>query len=134
MAQPYVIVFDGGSLGNPGKGYGSYLLISPTGKKVHQELDFSDDLPRMTNNQAEYRTLIEALKHLRELLAERASSTTVRVEGDSQLVLNQLSGTWKVKNLGLQILHAEAREILAAFGSVELKWHPRARSVRILGH
>ncbi len=88
----------------------------------------------MTNNQAEYRTLIEALRNLRQLLAERSSSSSVRVEGDSQLVLNQLGGTWKVKNEGLRALHAEAKEALAAFGSVEFRWHPRQRSVDILGH
>ncbi|MBX3069905.1 MAG: ribonuclease HI family protein [Thermomicrobiales bacterium] len=133
-AHPYVVIFDGGSLGNPGKGYGSYLLVSPTGRQVHRELDFSEDNPVMTNNQAEYRTLIEALLNLRELLADRSATAAVRIEGDSQLVLNQLKGTWKVKNEGLRLLHTEARAILPSFGSVEFRWHPRERSVKILGH
>lgn len=132
--DPYVIIFDGGSKGNPGNGYGSYLLVSPTGREVHEELDYADQYPMMTNNQAEYRTLIQALRHLRELLADRATTVNVRVEGDSQLVLNQLSGQWKIKNQGLRELHAEASTILPDFGRVEFRWHPRERSVRILGH
>ncbi len=133
-ADPYVIIFDGGSKGNPGHGYGSYLLVSPTGREIHQELDYAEQYPMMTNNQAEYRTLIRALQRLRELLAERAETSSVRVEGDSQLVLNQLSGRWKIKNPGLRELHAEASGILPAFQKVEFRWHPRERSVRILGH
>jgi ribonuclease HI len=88
----------------------------------------------MTNNQAEYRTVIEALRHLATLLGDRASSETVRIEGDSQLVLSQLKGTWKVRNPGLRLLHQEALELLQTFGKVEYSWHPRMRSVKILGH
>ncbi|MGE3799060.1 MAG: ribonuclease HI family protein [Thermomicrobiales bacterium] len=128
------MVFDGGSLGNPGRGYGSYLLISPTGRKVHAALDFSEDGSIITNNQAEYLTLIEAFRHLHALLGERSSNVFVRVEGDSQLVLNQLSGRWKVKNEKLRELQATATGMMKGFREVELKWHPRARSVRVLGH
>ncbi len=130
----YNVIFDGGSLGNPGKGYGSYLLVSPTGREVHRELDYSQDSPMMTNNQAEYRTLIEALTHLQELLGERAEKADVLVEGDSQLVLNQLKGSWKVRNAGLRDLHARARELAESFGEITYQWHPRSRSVSILGH
>ena len=131
---PYVVIFDGGSRGNPGHGYGSYLLVSPAGRQIHEELDYAARYPRMTNNQAEYRTLIAALLRLRDLLGERAGQTKVRVEGDSQLVLSQLAGKWKIKNSGLRTLHAEASEVIEAFQTVEFQWHPRSRSVQILGH
>lgn len=88
----------------------------------------------MTNNQAEYQTLIEAMAHLQELLGDRTGSAAVSVEGDSQLVLNQLGGSWKVKNAGLRSLHARASELAGSFGEISYRWHPRARSVRILGH
>jgi ribonuclease HI len=133
-ANPYVVIFDGGALGNPGKGYGSYVLDSPTGERIQQSIEYPVSEGPMTNNQAEYRTLIEALRHLRELLGDRAASETVRIEGDSQLVLFQLNGSWKVRNQLLKGLHARARDLLEAFGDVEFAWHPRARSVRILGH
>jgi ribonuclease H / adenosylcobalamin/alpha-ribazole phosphatase len=56
------------------------------------------------------------------------------VEGDSQLVLNQMAGAWKIKNLALQALHGEANRAASAFGEVVYEWHPRSRSVRLLGH
>lgn len=132
--QPYVIIFDGGALGNPGKGYGSYVLDSPAGRRIQNSVKYPTNNGLMTNNQAEYRTLIDALGHLLELLGDRASSETVRIEGDSQLVLSQLSGAWKVRNPGLKVLHSEARELLQRFGDAQFAWHPRARSVEILGH
>ena len=88
----------------------------------------------MTNNQAEYRTLIAALEHLSRILGDRAGTATVRIEGDSQLVLNQVQGKWKVKNAGLQVLHKSARNAIAPFGSVSMHGIRRARSVKILGH
>jgi ribonuclease HI len=133
-AHPYVVIFDGGALGNPGQGYGSYVLDSPTGQRIRHSIEYPASDGPMTNNQAEYQTLIEALGHLRELLGDRASSETVRIEGDSQLVLYQLDGSWKVRNQVLKELHARACDLLEAFGEVEFAWHPRARSVRILGH
>ncbi len=130
----YVVIFDGGSIGNPGKGYGSYLLQSPTGREVHERVEFPEFNGPMTNNQAEYRTLIKALLHLIELLGDRVSTTTVRIEGDSQLVLFQLEGRWKVKHEGLKPLHAEASRLLAQFSGFRCVWHSRERSVSILGH
>jgi ribonuclease HI len=132
--RPYVIVFDGGSLGNPGKGYGSYVLINPMGRELREQLEFPPDWGPLTNNQAEYHTLIRAFEHLAEQLGERKARERVRVEGDSQLVLYQISGKWKVKNAGLRPLRDRAQQLMDDFASVEVAWHPRARSVRILGH
>ena len=130
----YRLVFDGGSLGNPGHGYGSYHVTSPRGGTLHEKLDFADRGDQVTNNQAEYLTLIRALEHLRDRLGERAKDAAVEIRGDSQLVINQLNGRWKVRNAELQPLFERARSILAEFGNVDLRWHERANSVEILGH
>lgn len=125
------IVFDGGSLGNPGKGYGSFD-VRVDGQSIRlQREDFGDDI---TNNQAEYRTLIEAMRWLAGHLGDRASNAHVVVRGDSQLVLNQLNGLWKVKNEGLRTLHEQASMARDAFAGTTLVWQPRARSVERLGH
>jgi ribonuclease HI len=124
-------VFDGGSRGNPGEGYGSFELRSPTGKKVADKLVFGD---QVTNNQAEYLTLISALERLLELLGDRAQRARLIVRGDSQLVIRQLQGAWKVRNPELKPLHARAVELLRQFGSYELVWQPRQESVKVLGH
>jgi ribonuclease HI len=127
----YEIVFDGGALGNPGKGYGSYEITSNGSVVRHQREDYGDNV---TNNQAEYQTLIEALKWLATTLGSSASSATVVVNGDSLLVLNQLLGKWKVKNEGLRPLHGEAARLIRQFRSVSLVWHARINSVKRLGH
>jgi len=130
----YEIVFDGGSLGNPGKGYGSYILFTPDGGVRRQKLDYSDRGPRVTNNQAEYLTLIRSLEWLRENLGASAAEATVSIWGDSNLVVNQVNGTWKVKNVDLQPLVDQARAALKGFGAWSIKWHDRSKSVRLLGH
>ncbi|HEV2066538.1 MAG TPA: ribonuclease HI family protein [Thermomicrobiales bacterium] len=127
----YCIVFDGGSLGNPGKGYGSYEITLGDAVVRHHREDYGD---RVTNNQAEYLTLIRALQWLLESTGDAAGATRILVNGDSQLVLNQLMGRWKVKNEGLRVLYEQASRLITRFKDVELVWHPRAKSVERLGH
>jgi ribonuclease HI len=133
-ANPYVVTFDGGADPNPGKGYGSFHISSPTGNELLERRDYSADGQKVTNNQAEYRTLIEALAFLRNKLGERAHVEHVRVDGDSQLVINQVSGKWKVRQEELKPLRAEAARLATEFGSIEFHWHRRSNSVRLLGH
>jgi ribonuclease HI len=127
----FTVTFDGGALGNPGKGYGSYHIVGPDGYEARDRLEYGD---RVTNNQAEYRTLIAALDRLQRDHAALHLGGHVVVRGDSQLVVNQVNGQWKVKNAELQPLHRQAIALLHDFNSVELIWHRRLESVRILGH
>lgn len=128
----YTIVFDGGALGNPGKGYGSYKIFSADRSEVaHERCDFGDNV---TNNQAEYRTLIAALDHLTRIAGSNVSSVRVQILSDSMLVVQQLLGKWKIKNDGLRVLHGEASGRLQRFHSRSLTWHDRSNSVAILGH
>ncbi|MGI8477811.1 MAG: ribonuclease HI family protein [Thermomicrobiales bacterium] len=130
----YQIVFDGGSLGNPGKGYGSYRITGPDGSEIVERLDFSRNGEIVTNNQAEYRTLIEALRRLADACGAATGAASLTVNGDSLLVINQLLGKWKVKNADLRPLHCEAKSLVASFARVDLRWHDRSKSVAILGH
>ena len=130
----YTLIFDGGAIGNPGRGYGSFLVTNARGATIGDRLDFSPGGESITNNQAEYLTLIGALVRLKEVLGDRAGQATVDIRGDSQLVINQLLGRWKINNADLKPLHERARSLLDAFGRTELRWHDRANSVRALGH
>lgn len=132
--RTFTVVFDGGSLGNPGRGYGSYKLFDAGGELFHEELSYEARGNRVTNNEAEYLTLIAALGRLAEILGERASTADVSILGDSMLVVNQLAGSWKVKKPELRPLHAEALAGLRRFGRYRLQWHDRSNSVRLLGH
>ena len=127
----FTVVFDGGSLGNPGQGYGSYQIVGAGGVVGGRRVEYGDGV---TNNQAEYRTLIHALEDVRGLAGDAAPRTTVAVRGDSSLVVNQVTGRWKVKHPDLQPLHRQAGELLRAFGRTDVAWQPRAASVRVLGH
>jgi ribonuclease HI len=127
----YTIVFDGGSLGNPGLGYGSYEISGPEGSTTARKLEFGDD---MTNNQAEFHALIAGLQTLLETAGQDPQNLSLAVRGDSQLVIRGLKGEWKIKHPGLQPLFNQARNLLSDFGRVDLAWHPRAKSVRTFGH
>jgi ribonuclease HI len=129
-----MIVFDGGAIGNPGKGYGSFEIRSEGRPPFRRRLEFSPNGELVTNNEAEYRTLIGALSGLAEELGPEAAESSVHILGDSQLVINQLTGAWKVRQASLRPLHAEASRQLCRFRSHTLRWQPRSESVRLLGH
>ena len=130
----YTIVFDGGAKGNPGHGYGSYEIGTRNGRRKQQRLDFGDQI---TNNEAEYLTLIAALEGLAAMIVRhdrQPADFSVSIRGDSQLVVQQLLGHWKVNGPNIRPLHERARLLLDRFGRTDLAWHPRANSVRTLGH
>jgi ribonuclease HI len=134
--QPdYVLVFDGGSLGNPGPGYGSYALIRASeGKKQVVRLDFGGE---MTSNEAEYDTLIAGLRDLIQRLTEAKRSPSefsIEVRGDSSLAINQVSGVWKARDERMRARRNQVRELLGRFAASRLVLQPRQESVRILGH
>lgn len=129
-----MLVCDGGSLGNPGKGYGSFQLTDREGFRELRRLDLGD---WMTNNQAEYLTLItglEAALRQAETRGCRPEDVCISVRTDSQLVVEQLLGRWKVRHPNLRPLHAKAASLLARFGRRDVAWQPRSETLSILGH
>ncbi|MDQ4045199.1 MAG: ribonuclease HI family protein [Chloroflexota bacterium] len=127
----YDVIFDGGAKGNPGLGYGSYQIARDGAVIAHTRLDYGDNV---TNNQAEYMTLLNALQWLADDLGDAASSAKVEVHGDSQLVIKQLSGEWKIKDARLRQIAMETRAQMDRFQDVSLTWHRRDISVELLGH
>lgn len=130
----YRIVFDGGSIGNPGKGYGSYRITGPDCDSGIRRLEFSTNGEIVSNNQAEYRSLLAALLTLPEWAKRPAGEIAVDIFGDSKLVIEQLSGRWKVKHPDMKTWHGKVKEVLTAYGESTLTWHDRSNSVRELGH
>ncbi len=132
--QPIEIIFDGGSRGNPGFGYGSYALRWPGRAEQIVQLKFGQ---QVTNNEAEYDTLIAALeatlKRLRDAGADPQTARLI-IRGDSLLVLNQIKGEWKCKEPRLRPRMIHARQLLGNFKEAKLIHHKRAKSVEILGH
>ncbi|MEZ4863942.1 MAG: reverse transcriptase-like protein [Caldilineaceae bacterium] len=132
--QPIGIIFDGGSKGNPGRGYGSYALRWPGEPQQVVRLQFGN---HVTNNEAEYDTLITALEAVSKRLRDGgADLATARLEirGDSLLVVNQVRGEWQCKEARLQLRRDRVRSLLKPFGDWHLTHHDRANSVEVLGH
>jgi ribonuclease HI len=134
-----VVIFDGGSQGNPGSGYGSYGLKFNFTKPPSREweikrLRFGDD---MTNNEAEYATLLRALDEVQSRIehADRLPQEfSIEIRGDSSLVINQVTGEWKAKDDRMRRLREAVRRQLTRFKSNRLIQHPREESVKVLGH
>ncbi len=119
-AGAVVINADGGSRGNPGPaGYGA-VVFDAAGTVLAER---SAALGVTTNNVAEYSGLIAGLQAALELGATRV---TARL--DSKLVVEQMSGRWKIKNSDLQTLAAAAQDLLRRFDRVDFEWVPRAQN------
>jgi ribonuclease H / adenosylcobalamin/alpha-ribazole phosphatase len=117
----FVVEADGGSRGNPGPaGYGAVVKDAATGETLMETAEY---VGHATNNVAEYKGLIAGLRAARKLDPE----ATVRVRMDSKLVVEQMSGRWKIKHPGMRPLAAEARKILPA-DAVTYEWIPRERN------
>ena len=101
---------DGGSRGNPGPGALGFVLTDPEGKEREARGEY---LGTVTNNVAEYRALIAGLE-----AAARLGARSVRVVMDSELVVRQMTGEYRVKNEGLKPLHREARQRAVALAEV----------------
>jgi ribonuclease HI/quercetin dioxygenase-like cupin family protein len=128
------VVFDGGSRGNPGQGYGSFLVQAPGRKPVIKRLEFGDNY---TNNQAEYDSLIGSLDYIIERLnttGRTPDQVQLDIKTDSDLVVNQILGNFKVKDAGLRKRHDQATSLLGQFADWTISWHPRDESVKLLGH
>lgn len=124
------LVFDGGSEGNPGRGYGSYRLTINGAARPVKRLRFGGGV---TNNEAEYDTLIAALEEI-QAKSRDLGRTTLQIRGDSQLVIKQLTGEWRAKDPRMAARRDRALGLLAPLRAWRAAWHDRRESVAILGH
>ena len=116
----YVIEADGGARGNPGPAAYGTVVRDDTGTVVAELAAY---LGETTNNVAEYSGLVAGLRLVRDL--DPAASVEVRM--DSKLVVEQMSGRWKIKHEGMRRLAGEAREALPP-KQVRYTWVPRAQN------
>jgi len=119
-SSPAVANTDGASRGNPGPAAYGCVYSTADGVVLCGE---GAAFGVATNNVAEYRGAIAALERLLRWKVDR-----VVLRLDSQLVVRQLNGSYRVKDAGLKPLHARAMELIARFSSVELQHVPRAEN------
>lgn len=117
-----IVEADGGSRGNPGPaGYGAVVREAASGEALAET---AESLGVATNNVAEYRGLIAGLTKA----AEIAPDADVEVRMDSKLVVEQMSGRWRIKHPDMKPLALEARGLASGFTSVRYVWIPRERN------
>ncbi|MFJ3668192.1 bifunctional RNase H/acid phosphatase [Streptomyces sp. NPDC090106] len=119
--REFIVEADGGSRGNPGPaGYGSVVIDAVTGETLVERAEF---IGVATNNVAEYRGLLAGLRAAHEL--DPAASVHVRM--DSKLVVEQMSGRWKIKHPDMKPLALDAARIHPP-DRVTYEWIPREQN------
>jgi probable phosphoglycerate mutase len=113
-----VAYIDGGARGNPGPAGFGVRIEEADGTLVEE---FAESIGTATNNVAEYSALLAALEW-----AKRHGRDQLHVRSDSLLLVQQMLGNYKVKNAGLQPLHAKARVLAREIGKVTFEHVGRA--------
>lgn len=121
MSRALIVEADGGSRGNPGPaGYGAVVLDPESGEALAEAAEF---IGTATNNVAEYKGLVAGLRAAHALDPQ----ARIRVRMDSKLVVEQMSGRWKIKHPDMKPLAAEAGAVFPP-GQVTYEWIPRAQN------
>lgn len=117
-----VLFTDGGARGNPGPAGIGVVLIDPKGKVLGE---IADAIGIATNNVAEYKALIAGLE-----LALETGVTELEVRADSELVVQQVQGNWKIRNDALRGLAARAQGLSSRFETFTIRHVRRAENAR----
>lgn len=104
---------DGGARGNPGPAAIAAVVSDPDGQVVFEA---HETIGRATNNVAEYRALILGIEKAAEL-----GATEIELVGDSELVVKQVRGEYRVKDAGLKPLHSAAQQALGNFAEWQIR-------------
>jgi len=121
MTHKVIIEADGGSRGNPGPaGSGAVLIDAETGAILAELAIF---IGIATNNVAEYKAVLAAI----ELANEIVPSAQLHVRMDSKLVVEQMSGRWKIKNGGMQELSSQMASAIGV-REISFEWIPREQN------
>jgi ribonuclease HI len=120
VSSTLIVSCDGAARGNPGPAGAGAQLTTPDGEVV---AEIAEGLGETTNNVAEYTAVIMGLERAREL-----GGTDVLLRSDSQLLINQISGVYKVRTPHLQPLHRRVLQLAAGFERIRFEHVPRARN------
>jgi len=119
-----IINTDGASRGNPGPASYGFIIKTKDGLILHQE---GQKIGEDTNNVAEYTGALKAFEYVRDYLSKKGPHK-IRFQADSQLVIRQLAGIYKIKNPRLKIIYQKIVAILPELGEVEFHHVPRAEN------
>lgn len=120
--EKVIIYCDGGARNNPGPAAIGAVMEWQGGSKN----GYSEYLGKATNNEAEYRAVVFALKKAKQLFGkEKANNLEIEIKSDSELLVNQLNGRYKIKDQDLQPLFFEIWNLKSDFAEVKFVQIPR---------
>ena len=124
--QKLIIYTDGGARGNPGPAAIGVVIQETENKEQETGKYYSETIGETTNNVAEYKAIIFALRKAKALLnGKKAGETELEIKSDSELIVSQLNGKYQIKDKELQPLFVEVWNLKQNFKSVEFKLIPR---------
>jgi ribonuclease HI len=125
--KKFIIYTDGGSRGNPGKAGIGVVICNEMGQEVKKFGEYIGD--NLTNNDAEYQAIIFALKKFKAVFGKTlAKNTDIEIRADSELVVKQLSGEYRLENPKIQQFFIEIWNLKFDFKSVKFKHIPREKN------
>ena len=125
--KKFIIYTDGGSRGNPGKAGIGVVICNEKDQEVKKYGEYIGD--NLTNNDAEYSAVIFALKKFKALFGKKlAENTDIEIRADSELVVKQLNGQYRLENPKIQQFFIEIWNLKFDFQSVKFKHIPREKN------
>ena len=120
MTETLTLEFDGGSRGNPGPAGIGVVVRAEDGTAL---VTLGRFIGRATNNVAEYRALITAMNEAKKLGAKK-----ILIRGDSELIIRQMTGQYKVKHPDMKVLFDEAQQTIRQFESARIEHNLRHKN------
>jgi ribonuclease HI len=120
MDETLTLEFDGGSRGNPGPAGIGVVVRAEDGTPL---VTLGRFIGKATNNVAEYRALITAMQEAQKLGGKR-----IIIRGDSELIIRQMTGVYKVKHPGMKVLFDEAQALIRQFQSAKVEHNLRHKN------
>lgn len=125
--KKFIIYTDGGSRGNPGKAAIGVVFCNEKDQELKKFSDYLGD--NLTNNEAEYSAIIFALKKFKAVFGKAlAKNTDIEIKADSELVVKQLNGEYRLENLKIQQFFIEIWNLKFDFKAIKFKHIPREKN------
>lgn len=122
-----IIYTDGGSRGNPGKAAIGVVFCNEKGEEIKKYGEYLGD--GLTNNEAEYQAVIFALKKFKSVFGKTIAKTSeVEIRSDSELLVNQMQGKYKIENEKIQKFFIEIWNLKIDFENIKFKAIPREKN------
>ncbi len=122
-----IIYTDGGSRGNPGPAAAGVMFCNEKGQSIKEFSEYLGD--ELTNNEAEYKAVIFALKKFKAVFGKKlAKNSEIEIRSDSELLVKQLNAQYKILNENIQPLFLEIWNLKFDFEKLKFKRIPREKN------